>query len=203
MRTLRSIEQTVRKTAEAMKEVLKIDVEIVDTDMVRIASTGQYESQLGEVMIEGFIYRHVLTTGQTVVIENPGEHALCSPCPRRGQCAEDAEMAAAITVSGQPVGVIGLVSFDPAQTKRLLENREWMLRFIEKMAELIASELSGIKPASVPSETGLNLSDLEREAILKALAEVGEQARRKDKAAELLGISRATLYRKLKEYKIV
>lgn len=202
MIVLRNIEQTVQRTAEAMKEVLKIDVEVVDAEMIRVASTGQYQDQRGQVMVEGFVYQHVLKTGQTVVIEHPGEHPLCDPCPRRGQCCEDAEMAAPILVAGQPVGVIGLVSFDPVQTGRLLANREWMLRFIEKMAELIASELAGLEAAELRPESALSLSSLEKETILKALAEVVGQVRSKEKAAEMLGISRATLYRKLKEYKI-
>jgi len=47
--------------------------------------------------------------------------------------------------------------------------------------------------------TGLILAAVERETILKALAAThGERAR----AAQLLGIGRTTLYRKLKEYRI-
>jgi DNA-binding NtrC family response regulator len=46
---------------------------------------------------------------------------------------------------------------------------------------------------------GKTMSDLEREAIIAALGEVGGNRR---KAAEMLGIGERTLYRKLKEYKI-
>jgi DNA-binding NtrC family response regulator len=47
---------------------------------------------------------------------------------------------------------------------------------------------------------GKTMSDLEREAIIAALGEVGGNRR---KAAEMLGIGERTLYRKLKEYKIL
>jgi transcriptional regulator of acetoin/glycerol metabolism len=100
------------------------------------------------------------------------------------------------------VGVIGLVSFDPVHTERLMKNRDWMLHFIEKMAELIAGELAGRQAANGFTQSELSLNNLEKEAIMKALAKVNGQARSKEKAAEMLGISRATLYRKLKEYKI-
>jgi DNA-binding NtrC family response regulator len=46
---------------------------------------------------------------------------------------------------------------------------------------------------------GKTMSDLEREAILAALREVGGNRR---KAAEMLGIGERTLYRKIKEYEI-
>jgi DNA-binding NtrC family response regulator len=50
-----------------------------------------------------------------------------------------------------------------------------------------------------PRPAGLFLATVEKETILKALeATHGDRA----KAAQLLGIGRTTLYRKLKEYKI-
>ncbi|MEC7228224.1 MAG: helix-turn-helix domain-containing protein, partial [Candidatus Latescibacterota bacterium] len=45
----------------------------------------------------------------------------------------------------------------------------------------------------------LSLQDMEKEAIVDALARVGKNRR---KAADILGISARTLYRKLKEYGI-
>ncbi|WP_378955497.1 helix-turn-helix domain-containing protein [Pelosinus sp. sgz500959] len=203
MSALHEIQSTVQKTAEAISDVLKIEVEIADVNLVRVAGTGQYKEQCGHVMLDGFVYRHVLNTGNTVVIENPGYHDLCHPCPRRGQCFESAEMASPIMLEGKPVGVIGLVSFDPIQAERLLDNKEWMLQFIVKMAELIAGNLTGRVIDEIPVQPPLNLDNLEKDAIVKALAEVSGNVRSKDKAAKLLGISRATLYRKIREYEII
>lgn len=203
MSYLQEIQHTVQRTAEAISDVLKIEVEIADSNLVRVAGTGHYKEQCGSVMLDGFVYQHVLTTGNTVVIENPGYHELCQPCPRKGNCFENAEMASPILVQGKAVGVIGLVSFDPIQAKRLLHNREWMLQFIVKMAELIANNF----PETVVDEEShippLNLENLEKEAIVKALGEVSGNVRSKERAAKLLGISRATLYRKIREYEIM
>jgi len=202
MSALQEIQDDVQKTAEAIADVLKIEVEIADADLIRVAGTGKYRDECGHTMLEGFVYRHVLESGNTVVIENPGCHELCQPCPRQGGCTEDAEIAAPIMVGGTPVGVIGLVSFDAEQTNRLLENRDWMLKFIGKMAELIAGMLPQTNQSNDQALPSLNLNTLEKETIIKALAEVAGDNRSKEKAAELLGISRATLYRKLKEYDI-
>lgn len=199
---LQDIRDTVQKTAEAIADVLKIDVEIADAQLIRVAGTGKYREGRGSVMLDGFVYRHVLETGETVLIKNPGNHELCQPCPRQGNCFEDAEMAAPILVQGEPVGVIGLISFEREQTRRLLDNREWMLQFIVKMAELIAGNLTLPETKPERSLLPLNLNHLEKEAIVKALAEFSGDVRSKEKASKLLGISRATLYRKIKEYEL-
>jgi transcriptional regulator with GAF, ATPase, and Fis domain len=192
---------TVQKTAEAIAAVLRIEVEIADSNLVRVAGTGQYQDQCGQVMANGVVYQYVLQTGNTVIIENPGEHELCQPCSRRGQCSENAEMASPILLDGKPMGVIGLVSFDLRQKQRLLDNRGWMLQFIVKMAELIAGNIPATAAAGA-NHAPLNLNNLEKEAIIQALAKVSGNVRSKDIAAEILGISRATLYRKIKQYDI-
>lgn len=202
MSSLQEIEHTVQRTAEAISDVLKIEVEIADSNLVRVAGTGHYKDQCGSVMLDGFVYQHVLTTGNTILIENPGYHQLCHPCPRKENCFENAEMATPILAQGRVVGVIGLISFDPIQAKRLLDNREWMLQFIVKMAELIANNLPE-KISNDDQVPPLNLENLEKEAIVKALDEVAGNVRSKEKAAKLLGISRATLYRKIREYEIL
>ncbi len=203
MSLLQEIQHTVQRTAEAIADVLKIDVEIADSDLVRVAGTGQYKEQCGSVMQDGFVYQHVLSTGNTVVIEKPGHHALCQPCPRKGRCFESGEIAAPILLQGKPVGVIGLVSFEPVQAKRLLDNKEWMLQFVVKMAELIAGNLAELMVKTAQQKPPLNLDNLEKETIIKALEEVAGNTRSKEKAAKLLGISRATLYRKIREYEIM
>lgn len=203
MSFLEEIQQTVQRTAEAISDVLKIEVEIADSNLVRVAGTGHYKEQCGHVMLDGFVYQHVLTTGHAVVIENPGYHELCQPCPRKGNCSEIAEMASPILLHDKPVGVIGLVSFDASQAKRLLGNREWMLQFLVKMAELIANNLPETIINNESQNPPLNLEKLEKKAIIKALGEVAGDVRSKERAAKLLGISRATLYRKIREYELM
>ena len=48
----------------------------------------------------------------------------------------------------------------------------------------------------------LSLTSLEKNAIIKALQKYGQNTQGKEMAASALGISRATLYRKLKQYGI-
>ncbi len=141
MYQLRDIKTTVQQTAEAIAAALKIEVEIADADLVRIAGTGKYSSRCDRAMDDGFVYRHVLRTGKPVIIDNPGFNELCRPCICCGNCLEFAEVALPIRVEEQIVGVIGLVCFDEAQSKRLMDNKESLLKFLDKMAELLVGKI--------------------------------------------------------------
>ncbi|TGE34565.1 sigma 54-interacting transcriptional regulator [Desulfosporosinus sp. Sb-LF] len=138
---LRDIKSTVQQTADAIAEALKIEVEIADADLIRVAGTGKYKSRCGCPMDAGFVYRHVMKTGVAVIIDNPGFNELCQPCTCRGNCLEYAEVAIPIRVEDQIIGVIGLVSFDEEQTKRLMDNKKSLQLFLEKMAELLVGKV--------------------------------------------------------------
>ncbi|HWJ03000.1 MAG TPA: sigma 54-interacting transcriptional regulator [Verrucomicrobiae bacterium] len=138
---LGDIKSTVQQTAEAIAAALKLEVEIADANLVRVAGTGQYRSRCGHAMEEGFVYRHVLQTGEPVIIDNPGFNRLCQPCVCRGKCLEYAEVAMPIRVNDLIIGVIGLISFDETQTLRLMDNKDTLLLFLEKMADLLVGKV--------------------------------------------------------------
>ncbi|OLN32699.1 sigma-54-dependent Fis family transcriptional regulator [Desulfosporosinus metallidurans] len=141
MYNLRDIKSTVQQTADAIAAALKIEVEIADADLIRVAGTGKYKSRCGYPMDDGFVYGHVMKTGVPVIIDNPGFNELCQPCPCRGNCLEYAEVAIPIRSEDQIIGVIGLVSFDEEQTKRLMDNKQSLLLFLEKMADLLVGKV--------------------------------------------------------------
>ena len=141
MYNLRDIQSAIQQTAEAIAEVLKIEVEIADQDLVRVAGTGQCSEHCGQVMDEGFVYRHVLETGEAMIIDKPGFHKLCEPCQYYRKCHENAEVAVPIMAAGNIIGIIGLISFDADQSRRLMSNTDSLLRFLGKMAELVEGKI--------------------------------------------------------------
>ncbi|MDR3540229.1 MAG: sigma 54-interacting transcriptional regulator [Desulfosporosinus sp.] len=138
---LNDIKITVQQTADAIAAALKIEVEIADADLIRVAGTGKYKSRCGYPMDNGFVYQYVLSSGATVIIDNPGFNELCQPCPCQGKCQEYAEVAIPIRAENLIIGVIGLVSFNEEQTKRLIDNKQSLLLFLEKMAELLVGKV--------------------------------------------------------------
>ena len=141
LQALQDIQTIVQQTAEAIAAALQIEVEIADSKMLRVAGTGRYREGCGQEL-EGVIYRHVLNTGRSVVIDEPGQHELCYPCNFRTQCSETAEVVVPILLSNERLGVIGLIGFDALQAKRMLQEQESLLQFLEKMADLIAEKVS-------------------------------------------------------------
>ena len=198
---LQKIQTTVQNTANAIAKVIQLEVEIADNNFIRVAGTGKYVQQCGELMNAGFVYAHVMQTGQMIMIEHPGHHVLCRPCPYYKNCPEHTELAAPLVLNDSIIGVIGLVSFTEEQSKHFMAHKEWMLQFIQKMAELIVSNVEKNNAASSRLHE-LNLASLEKNAIKEALQSVASETRKADKAAKMLGISRATLYRKMREYNL-
>ena len=136
------VKDYAQQIAEAIATVVKIDIEIADHNLMRIAGTGKYHKGVGLSMgRQGYVYQEVLRTGHQFVIETPGHHPLCAPCKARGNCTEKYEVVSPINVDGKAVGAIGLVCFTDEQAKLIGENQHSYLTFLTKMAETIALKL--------------------------------------------------------------
>lgn len=135
------IRDYVLKLAEVISEVLRVDVEIVDVDFVRIAGTGRYKSK-DFVSIEGenLIYEKVIETQKKQVVENPGFHKLCVNCPKKNSCIEKFEYCIPIITDEEVIGVIGLVCFTENQKKIIIEKFKEYFDFLDKIADLIAAK---------------------------------------------------------------
>ncbi|TWH44945.1 sigma 54-interacting transcriptional regulator [Sporomusa sp. KB1] len=136
---LQEIQDAVIQYAKVIAHVIRVDVEIVDTNLFRIAGTGIYDQSLNEDMSqEGFVYKHVLATGKSQFIEEPGKHELCSVCPKQGCCEEKLELCTPITLGEEIIGVIGLICFEEAQKKQLLQDLSFYQLFMEQIADFIS-----------------------------------------------------------------
>ncbi len=139
---LQEIQESVQQIASAVASVLRVEVEIADQRLVRIAGTGRTESGILRTMAgEDHVYRASLFDGQPVVIMNPGADDHCRPCTHFGNCEETGEICCPITLDGKEVGVIGLLAFDQEQRARLFADVDSILNFLQKIAELIAIKL--------------------------------------------------------------
>ena len=139
---LKDVQEYAQQIAEAIAAVLKIDVEIADKNLIRVAGTGIHSHKVGRSMNrQGYIYREVIRHGHELVIDNPGKHELCQPCEQWGNCLEKCEIAYPINLDDQAVGAIGLLAFTEESARLVMENRNSYLTFLGKMAETVALKL--------------------------------------------------------------
>lgn len=138
---LKKIQDTVIKYANVLSELLKVDVEIVDKKLVRIAGTGEYKNLINEnIKNAGNIYKKVLETGKSQVIENPGENELCIDCKMYKTCIEKFEMCVPIKMDDEILGIIGLICFKEEQKIYITENLDIYSSFLEQIADFISAK---------------------------------------------------------------
>ncbi|ASJ55076.1 transcriptional regulator [Brevibacillus formosus] len=139
---LREIQESVQQIASAVASVLRVEVEIADSQFLRIAGTGKTEAGVLRTMAgEDHIYRESLLAGHPVVIMHPGQDERCRPCMHYGNCVETGEICCPIQLDNENIGVIGLLAFDEEQRERLFADVDAILTYLQKMAELIAIKL--------------------------------------------------------------
>lgn len=128
-----SIQDIVQKYAEVIAKVSGVDVEVVDKKLYRVAGTGIYAADVNQDMSsEGYVYKHLLNTGETKIIYNPGEDILCSNCPNFSHCQETIEISMPIKVHEENIGIIGLVGSSKKQKDLILQNEKLYLEFVNK-----------------------------------------------------------------------
>ncbi|SDL13279.1 sigma-54-dependent Fis family transcriptional regulator [Natronincola ferrireducens] len=138
---LSSIQGTVQKYAEVIAQVSGVDVEVVDKKLYRVAGTGLYAGDINQDMSsEGYVYKHLLNTGETMIIYNPGEDSLCSNCPNSSNCQETIEISMPIKVHEEIIGIIGLVGSSKEQRDLILQNEKLYLEFVNQIADFIAAK---------------------------------------------------------------
>jgi sigma-54 dependent transcriptional regulator, acetoin dehydrogenase operon transcriptional activator AcoR len=138
---LSGIQDTVKKYAEVISQILKVDVEIMDSNFVRLAGTGEYQNSVNESMEkEGNVYKTVIESGKPLIINDPRNHPLCDSCPKKYTCLEKFEMCTPIQLNSQVIGVIGIICFSEDQKSYLLSNIEIYLTFLQQISDLISAK---------------------------------------------------------------
>lgn len=140
--SLLKIISSVQNVSEAISSVLKIDVTVVDSRLVRIAGTGKYRLCVGEHVSKNSAFGFTLSKGEGFVIENSGKHIVCLDCDKLTSCGERAEVCCPIKIDDETIGVIGLIAFEDEQRNLIIKNKNNLMEFLSRMSDLISSKLS-------------------------------------------------------------
>ncbi len=139
--SLSKIVSSVQNISEAISSVLKIDVTVVDNHLNRIAGTGRYKKCIGESVSKNSVFSFALCKGESFIIENPGKHTACLKCETLKTCSERAEVCCPIKVGNRSIGAIGLIAFEEEQRNAIINDKNNLIEFLNRMADLISSKL--------------------------------------------------------------
>lgn len=140
---LMSIQPAVIKYADIISKILKVDVEIADSNLVRIAGTGRYENYINlNIEREGNVYRNSMVNKKPLVVETPGKSEICRECPNACRCSEKFEACTPIKSGNEIIGVIGLVCFNDIQKKRIKSNFDIYMEFLQETSDFISMTAS-------------------------------------------------------------
>ncbi|MGX4601355.1 sigma-54 interaction domain-containing protein [Faecalimicrobium sp. JNUCC 81] len=141
MISLEYIKDDIQNIAEAIVAVLGIDVTIVDQNLVRIAGTGIYIDKVGKKVYGYSAFKKSLTEQIDILIDDPSCNDICKECDSNIGCKEFAEVCCPIICEEKSYGVIGLIAFTEDQANIIKDNKDNLMNFLGKMADLISNKL--------------------------------------------------------------
>ncbi|MEW5897892.1 MAG: sigma 54-interacting transcriptional regulator [Bacillota bacterium] len=141
MSRLDLVSEDSQRVAEAIAAAIGVEVEIIDTDLVRVAGTGKVRNDVGSRLLRGFVNKHVLENKEPILISEAGYHKICLSCPLTGACFYKASIVYPIIASGEVIGNISLIAFSEEQKATLCARAASFMEFIGRMADLIGAKV--------------------------------------------------------------
>jgi transcriptional regulator with PAS, ATPase and Fis domain len=141
MYNLSNIADTVQKYAKITAEIAKVDVEVVDANLIRVAGTGIFKDGINKDVSENsHVYKNAILTGERQVVREPGKDERCKNCSIKDNCHETFEISMPIQMKSEIVGVIGMACANE-ESKNLIEgNLDNYLEFLAQIADFIATK---------------------------------------------------------------
>lgn len=180
----------VQQIAETLSDVLKLDVTVVDSNLVRIAGTNSYKDRIGETLPSGSGYEYAINNKSDTIISTPGDDPVCQQCNYKYNCSEKAHMLSPIKLNGEVIAIIGITAFTENQKFQLMHAEEKYLSFISKMSELLADRFSHEQIIREKSDAYAQISAIVNSVYEGVLAVDGNEniTACNDAVKELLGI---------------
>jgi len=139
---LKDATEMLQPAAEDIATVVKIDLEIVSSDLVRVAGTGEAYKTIGQRLAYEGVTREVQSRCQAIMVREPGKHGYCRTCSLKNNCHYMANIICPIIYGGLCLGSISLIAYDEKQERALLNDGKDLMNFLSRMADLISGKIS-------------------------------------------------------------
>lgn len=136
---LLKIQEQIQYYAETISAITGLAVEVVDTELIRIAGTGDYAENIGQsIKSAGNLLKRTLKGSTPLFIENPRQNAICKGCQTKSTCQELCSVCAPISDGITTYGAMEMICFSPKARKQMLGRREIYMNFLSLLASSIA-----------------------------------------------------------------
>ncbi|MFA9393559.1 MAG: sigma-54 interaction domain-containing protein [Halodesulfovibrio sp.] len=137
-----SVKDQIQYYADTISTVTGLDVEVVDTTLVRIAGTGAYAHGIGaSIKQAGNLLKATLKGSKPLFIENPRKNEICKGCQTKVSCKELLSICAPISDGNTTYGAIELVCLSPDARERVIPQRDVYINFLLLLANSIADRV--------------------------------------------------------------
>ncbi|KXI21714.1 sigma 54-interacting transcriptional regulator [Photobacterium sanguinicancri] len=139
---LMQLQPTILRFTQMLSAVLKIDAEVVDADLVRIAGTGPYSKFFGKKLnTSSRIFRYIIETNEEKVVVKSRTDPLCEGCKNKSSCREMAFLGVPIMIEDRCLGVISLVAFTEDSRERIKDNVQLFSDYVKHIAQIVVSKV--------------------------------------------------------------
>ena len=132
--------ENIQNYADAIHNVLGVDVDISDHCLVRVAGTGIFKNSIGtDVLKNAMVIKTVMSMQKHLIIEHPGMDETCLKCKEREGCREKIEICVPIINEGQMLGAIAIGTSEELIANTINTNINNYLSFLKSIAQLISA----------------------------------------------------------------
>lgn len=141
MYDLSCISDTVQKYANITAEIAKVDVEVVNFKLIRVAGTGIFSEDVNnDVSENSHVYKYAIKTGKRQIVYEPRKDIKCKNCKVKDECKETFEISTPIIMNGNIIGVIGMACSNEKSRDVIVNNLDSYLAFLEQIADFIVTK---------------------------------------------------------------
>lgn len=141
MYDLSCISDTVQKYANITAEIAKVDVEVVNFKLIRVAGTGIFSEDVNKDVSENsHVYKYAIKTGKRQIVYEPRKDIKCKNCKVKDECKETFEISTPIIMNGKIIGVIGMACSNEKSRDVIVNNLDSYLAFLEQIADFIVTK---------------------------------------------------------------
>ena len=146
---LQAIQPTIVRFTKMLADLLRLEVEIVDANRIRVAGTGPYASTIGQRLhTDPCFLSHVLGTKQEKIVLQSLVVPLCTGCAELLPGNEYAFVGIPIVAEQQCVGVINLIAVTPESQLRIREHSGEIIEYVRHVSSLFVSKIMGDRDGS-------------------------------------------------------